>query len=89
MFTNARFDKAGLAKISSVTHNAFARVISPVHTMADGDTVYTVSLGQKETDINALGVLSTLVMEKALIRAVTTAVPLYGLKSYSDIIDNQ
>lgn len=85
IFTNAKFDKASLSKLASVTHNAYARTICPVHTMADGDTIYAVSLGEKKADINALGVLSTMVMEKAIMRAVKTATPLFGLPSYSSI----
>lgn len=85
IFTNAKGDKASLSKLASVTHNAYARTICPVHTMADGDTIYAVSLGEKKADINALGVLSTMVMEKALVRAVKTAEPLFGLPSYSSI----
>lgn len=85
IFTNAKFDKASLSKIASVTHNAFARTICPVHTMADGDTVYAVSLGEKKADINALGVLASMVMEKAVVRAVKTASSMFGLPSYSDI----
>lgn len=85
IFTNAKFDKAQLSKLASVTHNAYARTISPVHTMADGDTVYAVSLGEKKADINALGVLCTMVMEKAIVRAVKTAEPLFGLPSYSSL----
>lgn len=85
LFTNAKFDKAGLSKLASVTHNAYARTISPVHTMADGDTIYAVSLGEKKADINALGVLCTMAMEKAIVRAVKTAEPLYGLPSYSSL----
>lgn len=87
IFTNAKFDKAGLSKLASVTHNAYARTICPVHTMLDGDTIYAVSLGEKKADINAVGVLCTLVMEKAIVRAVKTAEPLYGLPSYSSLFE--
>lgn len=87
IFTNAKFDKAGLSKLASVTHNAYARTICPVHTMLDGDTVYAVSLGEKKADINALGVLCTMVMEKAIVRAVKTATPMFGLPSYSSLFN--
>lgn len=87
IFTNAKFDKVGLSKLASVTHNAFARTICPVHTMLDGDTIYAVSLGEEKADINALGVLCTMVMEKAIVRAVKTAVPMFGLPSYSSLFE--
>lgn len=87
IFTNAKFDKASLSKLAAVTHNAYARTICPVHTMLDGDTIYAVSLGEKKADINALGVLCTMVMEKAIVRAVKTANPMFGLPSYSSLFE--
>ena len=81
IFTNASFNKTELTKIAAMGQNGFARAISPVHTMADGDSVYAVSLGDVRADINAVGTLGARVMEKAIINAVKSAKPLYGLKS--------
>ncbi|MFR1111416.1 MAG: P1 family peptidase, partial [Anaerotruncus colihominis] len=38
--TNAAFDKTQLTKIASMAQNGLARAIDPVHTTADGDSVY-------------------------------------------------
>lgn len=43
--TNCLLNKAQLAKIAELTHNGFARVIRPMHTMLDGDTIFTLSVG--------------------------------------------
>ena len=45
VFTNARFDKTRLCKIAGMAHDGYARAIRPVHTSADGDSIYAVSLG--------------------------------------------
>ena len=48
---------------------------SPVFTMADGDTVYAISLsgGDVQTDVNTIGVLASLVMEKAIADAILSS----------------
>lgn len=82
---NAKLNKAENKKISSMAHNAFARTIYPAHTMFDGDTIFSLSNGDKIFDISTLGTLATKVMEKAVIRAIQNASTLHGFKSSSDI----
>ena len=43
VLTNASFNKSELCKIASMTHNGYARSIRPVHTSADGDSIYALS----------------------------------------------
>lgn len=69
--TNGRFSKAEMSKLASMTRNAYARCITPVGTMADGDTIYAASIGEAEADINAAGTLAAQVMERAIVNAVT------------------
>ena len=38
--TNAKLNKTQLTKVAGMTHNGFARAIHPVHTNADGDSIY-------------------------------------------------
>ena len=45
VLTNASFGKAQLCKIAGMAQDGFARSIRPVHTTADGDSIYAVSLG--------------------------------------------
>jgi len=68
--TNAKFSKAEMNKIASMTRNAYARCIDPVGTMADGDTIYACSAGDVVSDINLVGTLSAKVMEQAIVKAV-------------------
>lgn len=67
---NAKFDKAKLNKIASMTRNAYARCINPVGTMADGDSIYACSVGDIVSDVNLVGTLGAKVMQKAIMRAV-------------------
>ena len=73
VITNAKFDKAKLNKIAAMTRNAYARCINPVGTMADGDSIYTCSVGEVVSDVNLVGTLSAKVMQKAILKAVEAA----------------
>ena len=78
VFTNAKFDKTRLCKIAGMAHDGYARSIRPVHTTADGDSIYAVSLGQVEADQDLVGTLSARVVSEAILRAVDSADSAYG-----------
>ena len=77
--TNARLNKTQLTKIAGMTHNGFARAIRPVHTMADGDSIYALSTGDLPGDVNVVGALAAHAMERAIVRAVRAARSAFGL----------
>lgn len=85
VFTNAGFDKTKMNKIAAMAHNAYARRINPVNTTADGDSVYAMSVGSVQADINAVGAFSAYVLEKAIENAVKSAKPCFNLKSYREM----
>lgn len=70
IITNGKFSKSHLCKIASMAQNGLARRINPVHTMADGDSVYALSIGNISADINVVGTLACEVMEQAIERAI-------------------
>ncbi len=73
VITNAKFSKAELSKLASMTRSAYSRCISPVATMADGDTIYAASTGTIKADINSVGTLAAEVMAQAIENAVTSS----------------
>ena len=83
--TNAILTKAQANKVSQIAHNGFARTINPVHTMVDGDTIFTMATNEIEADINLVGTLAAEVMSKAIINGILAAESIEGFKSYSDI----
>ncbi len=68
--TNANLDKAQANKISQMAHNGFARSINPIHTMLDGDTIFTMATNEVECDINLLGTVAAEVMSQAIVNAI-------------------
>lgn len=82
--TNAKLTKNQANKIASIAHNGYARAIQPVHTMADGDTIFVMATGEVEALPDAVGALATEVMARAINRAAKMAEPAYGLKAARD-----
>lgn len=85
VITNAQFDKTRLCKIAGMAHDGYARAIRPVHTTADGDSIYAVSLGTVQADQDVVGALGAQVMAEAILRAVRAARPAYGLPAVSEL----
>ena len=85
IITNAHFEKAQLCKIAGMGHNGYARSINPVHTSADGDSIYAVSVGEVAADQDLVGALGAEVLSEAIIRAVTSADSAYGLSGAKDL----
>ena len=85
IITNGKFEKASLCKIAGMAHDGYARSIRPVHTTADGDSIYAVSVGDVEADQDLTGVLAAEVMSEAIIRAVMSAEGAYGHPGVRDL----
>lgn len=83
--TNASITKAQAKKISSIAHDAYARAIKPVHSSADGDTIFTMASGEAEAPFDLVAVLATEAMQKAVERAATEATSSHGYLAHSDI----
>ena len=83
--TNAKFDKAQLCKIAGMAHDGYARSIRPVHTSADGDSIYAVSVGDVAADQDLVGILAAEVVSEAILRAVANAESAYGYPAASDL----
>jgi len=89
--TNAPFNKAQMTKIAQMAHDGYARSINPVHTMADGDTIFSMSTGTAtvKADVSAIGAIAAMVMARAVVRAAMQAasLPEFGLPAYRDYTD--
>ena len=69
IITNASFDKSQLCKIAGMGQDGLARSIYPVHTSADGDSIYAVSVGELKADQDLVGILAAEVISEAITRA--------------------
>ncbi|MCX8095279.1 MAG: P1 family peptidase [Caldisericia bacterium] len=88
VLTDAKLKKWEAKKISEMAHDGVARAIKPVHTMIDGDIVFTVSTCKgKEIDLTTLGTYAAKVTEKSIIRAIKVSKSLGGIPSFEDLKD--
>jgi L-aminopeptidase/D-esterase-like protein len=71
--TNAQLNKSSATKVAQMAHDGLARVIRPVHTMADGDTIFALSTDKVAADVNVVGTAAAEVMAEAVVRAVKSA----------------
>jgi L-aminopeptidase/D-esterase-like protein len=90
--TNASLSKTQAQKIAQMAHDGMARAIFPIHTMMDGDVIFSLALGmgQPETQVTAPATLSRLgavaadVFARACIHGLLNARSMGGLSAYSE-----
>jgi len=71
--TNAILTKEQANRLSMMAHDGLAQTIRPVHTMMDGDTLFTLSTGEIEGDMTAIGCAAVEVVARAVINAAVHA----------------
>ncbi len=85
VITNARFSKAQLCKIAGMGQDGMARAVRPVHTSADGDSVFALSVGNVEANQDLVGLLAAEVVGGAVLRAVESAESAFGYPSAAEL----
>jgi len=85
VLTNARFEKTQLCKIAGMTHDGYARSVNPVHTSAEGDSIYAVSIGDIAADQDMVGAVAAETVSEAIIRAVESAEGANGFPALRDL----
>ena len=75
----------GCTVIAGMAHDGCARSIRPVHTSADGDSIYALSTGDVSADQDLVGELAAEVTSEAILRAVKNATSAYGFISASEL----
>ena len=85
--TNARLTKAQAAKLAQMAHDGLARAVWPVHTPADGDTVFGLATAARaeSDDLMIVGALAADITAEAIVRAVRAATALPGIPAVSDL----
>lgn len=68
--TNGTFTKTELTKIAGMAHDGYARSINPVHTLFDGDTIFSIATNKVKANINLVGALSAEAMSMAIANAI-------------------
>jgi L-aminopeptidase/D-esterase-like protein len=77
--TNARLTKVQATKLAQFASLGMARAIYPVNPMFDGDTIFALSVGDRQMDLNILGVAAAEALSEAIVRSVKIAKTLGGV----------
>lgn len=89
--TNAALTKAQATKLAQMASDAYARTIFPTHTTNDGDSVFVLATGtadsQAPVQLDALGSLAVRALELAIVDAVMSAEPAFGLPSVKSALE--
>ena len=85
--TNVVLTKTQATKVAQMAQDGYARAISPVHTPADGDTIFALATGAKagNADVMRIGALAAEVMADAIVRAARQATGIPGYPSARDL----
>jgi L-aminopeptidase/D-esterase-like protein len=85
--TNAALTKEQTNRLASIAHDGLARAIRPVHTLGDGDTMFALATGEREVSPDrtvALEAFAVRAVERAIVKAVTSATSLAGVPSVTE-----
>jgi len=90
--TDAPLTKAQCSKVSGIGHDGMARAIRPVHTMLDGDTVFTLATESRAAPdvsgfhvmLDAAGDSVSRAVVHAMLAATTVETPAGRILSYRD-----
>jgi L-aminopeptidase/D-esterase-like protein len=82
--TNERLDKEDATKVAQMAYNGLARTIRPAGTMLDGDTIFALSCGKKNMDVNIIGAYAAEVFARAILDGVKAAGKAGGIPACKD-----
>lgn len=91
VYTDAPAPPAQLQRLAMTGHDGIARAVRPAHSPLDGDTLFAVSTAGEVgagVDVEKLAQLCTAAaeaVEAAIVEAVTSAQPGYGVAAWSEI----
>ncbi len=71
--TNVKLNKEQITRVAQMAHNGLARTIRPAFTLLDGDTVFALSSGEVEMDLNIVGAYAAIAYQEAILSAVKNA----------------
>ena len=85
--TNARLTGAEVSRVAEMADAGLARAIAPIHTIADGDTVFALANGRwhGRADVATIGALAADAVASAIVRAVKQATTAGGVPAARDL----
>ncbi len=83
VMTDGRLDKLQCGMVARMAHDGQARAIDPVHTPVDGDCIFVLATGGRETNVFQAGAAAAEATAMSIRRAVRSAESLGGVRALS------
>jgi L-aminopeptidase/D-esterase-like protein len=83
--TNATLSKPMSKRMAMMAHDGYARAIVPSHMPIEGDSIFAVSMGQVESNINVVGALAAEATARAIANAIRNTKSAYGYPGYAEM----
>ncbi|HKW95029.1 MAG TPA: P1 family peptidase, partial [Methylomirabilota bacterium] len=83
--TTVRLDKPEAARVARLAMEGYTRALSPPHLGTDGDTLFVLSVGTDDADVEHLGRTAAELVARAIVRGVRAAVATAGLPAARDL----
>jgi L-aminopeptidase/D-esterase-like protein len=84
--TNASLTKEQTNRMAQMAGVGFGRAIRPAHMMGDGDVLFALATGSKDSaDLSLLGAAGARAVSMAIVRAITEATSLCGVLAVRDL----
>jgi len=85
--TNAILSKPMATRVAMMAHDGFSRAIEPAHTAGEGDSIFAVTTGEVESDINIVGSMAADAMARAIAKAIRGADSAYGYMGHTELAE--
>lgn len=82
---NAKLTKSQASKVASMAHDGLAKTIYPVHTMFDGDTIFSLATGDMLASVDLIGTIAADLLAEAVILAIKNAEGIEGFPSSKEV----
>jgi len=83
--TNVRLRKSQAHRLAQMAQVGVARTVDPCGSMYDGDTLFVLSIGDRQCDMNVLGIGAVEAVAEAVQRSVRLASSVAGVPAISDL----
>jgi L-aminopeptidase/D-esterase-like protein len=83
--TTAHLDKVEAGRVARLAMEGYRRALSPPHLGTDGDTLFVLSVGTDDADVESLGRAAAELVARAIVRGVRVAVATAGLPAARDL----
>jgi L-aminopeptidase/D-esterase-like protein len=85
IMTDGRLDKLQCALVARMAQDGQARAIDPIHTPVDGDCVFALATGEKDTNVFQVGAAAADAVAQSIRRAVRLARSLGGAMAVAEL----